>query len=275
MVTANMPLFLPASTLKGEKIINMDGEDLGKIEDIMIDQENGMIAYAVVSFGGFLGIGNKKFAIPWEAISERQSGHGFTLNINKEILEKSEGFEMDKLPSTREQLSNTYTYYGNKPYWETGKSSNIPIILPASTIKGEKVTNMDGEDLGKIEDIMIDQEKGMIAYAVVSFGGFLGIGNKKFAIPWEAISERQSGHGFTLKINKEILEKSEGFEMDKLPSTREQLSNTYTYYGNKPYWGTGGSQPTEAERQEETETRRLDEKKRKELRQTEASEKRM
>ena len=275
MVTANMPLFLPASTLKGEKIINMEGEDLGKIEDIMIDQETGMIAYAVVSFGGFLGMGNKKFAIPWEAISKGQEGHGFTLNINREILEKSEGFEMDKLPSTREQLSNTYAYYGNKPYWETGKSSNMPIILPASTIKGEKVTNMDGEDLGKIEDIMIDQEKGMIAYVVISFGGFLGMGNKKFAIPWEAISQGQSGRGFTLKINKEILEKSEGFEMDKLPSTRDQLSNTYTYYGNRPYWETASSQPTEAERQEKTETGRLDERRREELRQKEAAEKRM
>ena len=154
-------------------------------------------------------------------------------------------------------------------------TANMPIILPASTIKGEKVTNMDGEDLGKIEDIMIDQEKGMIAYAVVSFGGFLGIGNKKFAIPWEAISQGQSGHGFTLKINKEILEKSEGFEMDKLPSTRDQLSNTYTYYGNRPYWETASSQPTEAERQEKTETGRLDERRREELRQKEAAEKRM
>jgi sporulation protein YlmC with PRC-barrel domain len=48
--------------------------------------------------------------------------------------------------------------------------------LPSSKIKGEKVTTEDGEDLGKIEDLMIDQEKGIIAYAVISFGGFLGIG---------------------------------------------------------------------------------------------------
>ena len=191
MVTTNIPLFLPASKIKGEKVTTANGEDLGKIEDIMIHQERGMIAYAVISFGGFLGIGNKQFAIPWEALSGAQGGKPFTLKIKKEILEKAEGFDKEKLPLTRDQLTNTYTYYGNKPYWETGSPANIPLFLPASTIKGEKITNMAGEDLGKIDDIMIDQENGKIAYAVISFGGFLGMGDKQFAIPWEAISQGQ------------------------------------------------------------------------------------
>jgi hypothetical protein len=144
----------------------------------MIDQEKGMIAYAVIAFGGFLGIGNKQFAIPWEALAEGQNEHVFTLKINKELLGKAEGFDRDKLPLTRDQLTNTYANYGNKPYWETGSSANIPLFLPASTIKGEKVTNMAGEDLGKIDDLMIDQENGKIAYVVISFGGFLGMGDK-------------------------------------------------------------------------------------------------
>jgi sporulation protein YlmC with PRC-barrel domain len=274
MVTANIPLFLPASKIKGEKVTTANGEDLGKIEDIMIDQEKGMIAYAVISFGGFLGIGNKQFAIPWEALSEGQNEHAFTLKINKEILEKAEGFDKDKLPLTRDQLNNTYAHYGNKPYWETGSSANIPLFLPASTIKGEKVTNMAGEDLGKIDDIMIDQENGKIAYAVISFGGFLGMGDKQFAIPWEAISEGQEGYAFTLKVNKEILEKSEGFDKAKLPLTRDQLTKTYAYYGNKPYWESGASRQTVEEKQEETETERLDRMEREESRQ-EALEKRM
>jgi PRC-barrel domain len=146
--------------------------------------------------------------------------------------------------------------------------------LPSSKIKGEKVTTEDGEDLGKIEDLMIDQEKGMIAYAVISFGGFLGIGNKQFAIPWEALAEGQNKHAFTLKVNKEILEKAEGFDKDKLPLTRDQLTKTYAYYGNKPYWESGASRHTREERQEETETERLDLMEREESRK-EAPEKRM
>ncbi|RPJ74559.1 MAG: PRC-barrel domain containing protein [Alphaproteobacteria bacterium] len=242
----------------------MAGEDLGKIEDLMIDLENGRIAYAVISFGGFLGIGEEQFAIPLVALSVRPAFsvrpnyNIFTLNVNKEILEKAERFDKDKLPLTREQLSNTYVYYGNKPYWETGTSAGIPLFLAASTIIGDKVFNMAGEDIGKIEDLIIDLENSRIAYALIPFGGFLGIGNKQFAIPWEDISERQNGHGFTLKINKEILEKAEGFDEDELPLTREQLSNTYAYYGNKPYWETGVLLSTEKERQEESETESLD-----------------
>ena len=152
---------------------------------------------------------------------------------------------------------------------------NIPLFLSANKMKGEKVTNMNGDELGKIEDVMIDQESGKIAYVVIKFGGFLGIGDKEFAIPWEVLSGGQGGSPFTLKINKEVLEKAEGFDRDKLPSTREQLSKTYTHYGNKPYWETGTLRRTEKERQEETETERLDRIERERLGQTETPEKRM
>lgn len=153
-------------------------------------------------------------------------------------------------------------------------AENIPVFLSASKMKGEKVTNMNGEELGKIEDVMIDQDEGKIAYVVIKFGGFLGIGDKEFAIPWDALAGGQGGSPFTLKINKEILEKAEGFDTGKLPSTRDQLSNTYTYYGNKPYWETGGLRGTE-ERQEETETERLNRIERERARRAETPEERM
>jgi sporulation protein YlmC with PRC-barrel domain len=66
MVIADIPLFLTARTINGDKVINMTGEHLGKVEDLIIDLENGRIAYAVLSFGGFLDLGNKLFAIPWK-----------------------------------------------------------------------------------------------------------------------------------------------------------------------------------------------------------------
>jgi len=65
MVIADIPLFLTARTINGDKVINMAGEHLGKFEDLMIDLENGSVAYSVLSFSGFLGLGNKLFAVPW------------------------------------------------------------------------------------------------------------------------------------------------------------------------------------------------------------------
>jgi len=60
--------------------------------------------------------------------------------------------------------------------------------LSASTLIGNEVRNREGEDLGRIEDFMMDRETGRVAYAVLSFGGFLGVGNKLFAVPWDAFT---------------------------------------------------------------------------------------
>ena len=120
MVTAEIPLYLTAKTINGDKVINMAGEHLGKIEDLMIDLENGRVAYAVLSFGGFLGIGDKHFAIPLEALSYRPNERDFTIDVSKDVLEKAEGFDKDNIPSNREALASIYTHYGYKPYWQTG-----------------------------------------------------------------------------------------------------------------------------------------------------------
>lgn len=121
------PEFLSASTIKGDKVVNTAGEDLGKIEELMIDLRDGRIAYAVLSFGGFLGLGNKLFAIPWSALSLRVHEHAFVLDIPKEVLEKAEGFDKDNWPVTnREWLASMYGYYGYQPYWQTRIVENRP-----------------------------------------------------------------------------------------------------------------------------------------------------
>jgi len=130
-------------------------------------------------------------------------------------------------------------------------------FLTASTIKGEKVINKDGEHLGKIEDLMIDFENRRVVYAILSFGGFLGIGDKHFAIPLEALSHRPNENAFTLDVSKDVLEKAEGFDKDYIPSSREELASIYTHYGYKPYWQTGVLGLSEKERLEETESERM------------------
>ena len=93
----------------------------GEIEDLMIDLNNGRVAYAALSLGGFLGMSDKLFAVPWQALSPIPDEQAFILDVPKNVLEKAEGFDKDKYPTTREELSRTYTYYGYQPYWETGR----------------------------------------------------------------------------------------------------------------------------------------------------------
>ncbi len=229
-----------------DKVINREGEDLGEFEDLMIDLAEGKIAYAALSFGGFLGLGDKFFAIPWKALSLRVHEHAFMLDIPKEVLENAVGFDKDNWPATsRESLSSIYNYYGYQPYWQTEAArtsyADNTGFMRANKIRGEKVYNRENEHIGKIEDIMIDLADGRIAYAVILHGGLLGIGSKHIPIPWQAFSLAERGDAFVVDIPKEALDKAEGLDKDKWPVTREELSRTFSYYGYQPYWQMGAA----------------------------------
>ena len=111
---------LAASTIKGDDVVNHQNQDLGSIEDLMIDLERGRIAYAVLSFGGFLGMGDKLFAIPWEAMTVDQDNKRLVLNIDKELLKKAPGFDKNNWPDMADPAwgAELHSYYGYRPYWE-------------------------------------------------------------------------------------------------------------------------------------------------------------
>lgn len=114
------PRLMTASTLEGDDIVNGRGEDLGKIEDIMLDVPHGRIAYAVLSFGGFLGMGTKLFAIPWQALKLDPLNHRFVLDVSRERLDNAPGFDKDRWPDWADMnwAAGIHKYYGTKPYWE-------------------------------------------------------------------------------------------------------------------------------------------------------------
>ncbi|GJL70685.1 MAG: hypothetical protein NPIRA06_33200 [Nitrospirales bacterium] len=117
-------------------------------------------------------------------------------------------------------------------------TTKIRQVLSSSSITGDTVQNMDREDLGEIKDLMIDLSEGRIAYAVLSFGGFLGMGDKLFAIPWEALSVVQEEKVFLLNVPKEKLEQAPGFDKDNWPDMADVTwgQSIHEYYGYNPYW---------------------------------------
>jgi sporulation protein YlmC with PRC-barrel domain len=116
---------LPTTTLIGSKVFNPAGEQLGILKELVIDPEDGRIAYAVLSFGGFMGLGDKLFAIPWEALVLNQNDETFILDVEKEILKNAPGFDKDHWPSNAQYeagwLLDIYEYYGYSPYWMPDK----------------------------------------------------------------------------------------------------------------------------------------------------------
>lgn len=90
---------LSATSIIGDSVRNGAGEDLGNIEDLMVDVNGADVSYAVLSFGGFLGIGDKLFAVPLQAMTLDTENKCFVLNESKERLENAPGFDKDHWPN--------------------------------------------------------------------------------------------------------------------------------------------------------------------------------
>lgn len=116
-----------------------------------------------------------------------------------------------------------------------GPDANAPVRrLTATSIIGDRVENPMGEDLGKIDNLMININTGMIEYVVLDFGSFLGIGGKLFAIPFSELRIDPVRQLFILNREKEYLKNMPGFDKNHWPDT-----NDHTYFDDvDTYWGT-------------------------------------
>lgn len=91
-------------------------------------------------------------------------------------------------------------------------------MLSSTSIVGDAVRNPQGEDLGKIEDLMINTNDGQINYAVLSFGGILGMGGKYFAVPWSSLRVDREDKCLVLDVAKDRLENAPGFDKNQWPN---------------------------------------------------------
>jgi sporulation protein YlmC with PRC-barrel domain len=150
-----------------------------------------------------------------------------------EIQDVSRGDKVDVWFSTDEPRK-VLLVTRNDQQRHTARRTQLDAFEAANNLTVNQITNMNvqnpqGENLGDIEEIVIDTQEGRIRYAVLSFGGFLGFGDKLFAIPWEALTiahERDDPDDrfFILDVRQEQLEDMPGFDRDNWPAMAD------------PYW---------------------------------------
>lgn len=118
-------------------------------------------------------------------------------------------------------------------YASDGHDGPGPRLMGADTLLGNDVCNTADEDLGDVKEIMLDMQTGEVAYAVLSFGGFLGMGAKLFAVPWEALKLDTANHRFTLDVSKDRLKDAPGFDDDDWPDMADKTwaSGVHRFYG--------------------------------------------
>ncbi|HMG50616.1 MAG TPA: PRC-barrel domain-containing protein [Inquilinus sp.] len=110
-------------------------------------------------------------------------------------------------------------------------------LISAEKVSGTDVYNTAGDSLGEVHDVMIDKVSGRVTYAVMSFGGFLGIGQKYHPLPWSSLVYDTDKAGYVVSLSSEQLEGAPVFSDDVEPQwTREYEQDIHDHYGVRPYW---------------------------------------
>jgi sporulation protein YlmC with PRC-barrel domain len=232
-----------AMTLRDMQVKDQQGNTLGEIERVMFDTEDGRVAYVVLDFDGWFDIGGRHVAAPWEALKLTPRAREAAFTIDREKLRQAPGFAPTAWPTVVERpwLYDVYNYYGYPAYPALrARTVDRVEVMSADALVGRDVENRQGEEFGEVADLAIDLSSGRIAYVILEYGGWLGLGEKLAAVPWKALKADVSNPQVTMDINEDKLKTLPSFARQEWPQTldRQWLANLYNRYGEKPYWET-------------------------------------
>src|SRR5690606_22336037 len=160
-----------ASDLLGKTVRNKEGKDLGEVEDVLVNMNSGRVQYTVLSFGGFMGMGDKLFAIPLDSFDRSQQRDHLVLNVSEERLKNAEGFDKDKWPNYREDpgfFERARSAFGSQAS-QDDNSEGYRHMMRLSELMGENVNGSQGRDISEVEDVVVDMGRGRISCVALDF----------------------------------------------------------------------------------------------------------
>jgi sporulation protein YlmC with PRC-barrel domain len=176
-----------ASDVRMSKLIGIDvhstaGEKLGDVKDVVVDSNSGKVHYAVMSFGGFLGVGDKLFAMPLSKVRLTDKGN-LVLDTTKERLRAAPAFDGGRWPdwSVGAYRSELDRAYGPSTVDQDAR------FRRASELMKSQVRDAQGADIGDIKDIVVDLANSRVHYVVVSFDRAWNPNDKLVAVPMRAL----------------------------------------------------------------------------------------
>lgn len=112
-------------------------------------------------------------------------------------------------------------------------------LISSEKVEGTTVMNRKGEKIGEIDNVMIEKRSGKVAYAVMSFGGFLGMGERYHPVPWNALTYDTNLGGYVMDADKSRLEGAPSYSTSEMPNWEDRAwgQRVHDYYGTRPYWG--------------------------------------
>lgn len=226
------------------------GEKVGNIKEIVVDTGRGRIGYAVLSFGGFAGIGDKNFAIPWSALHKKTEADNtdkvvYSMNVDENRLKNAKGFDENNWPDMADTTwaRDIHTTWDANPYWDDRDDTDVSVragregvdvdvrdrdreprlegtpiargdrgvMVTASDLVGHKVLDQSGKDIAELEAVMVDVNSGRLVYGIVQVNKMPDF-EKDYMhpVPWQLLQVKATSDA---DARGKVLREADGFQV--------------------------------------------------------------
>ncbi|MGM9512893.1 PRC-barrel domain-containing protein [Roseateles sp. DB2] len=209
------------SQLIGKDVRNPQGEKLGEINDLIIDVNNEVIHYAILSFGGMMGLGDKLFAYPLTVFRHALDRDELVLDVDKERLRKAPGFERNRWPDwgSTDYNSSVERHFGQGNRMMPKPNAHL---LRASQLMGKNVDDSNGKNAGELKDLVVSMSTGRVRYAVLDFDRSWNMNDRLLTLPMKSLRfPADAKADLVLLAAREQLDVKQGFEKKQWPDVND------------------------------------------------------
>jgi sporulation protein YlmC with PRC-barrel domain len=239
-----MGMIEPARSLIGREIQSAQNENVGKLQDVVVDLESGRVLYTTVAVAG----GNR-VGVPAELFSDRGGNQPLILNVDKQKLMAAPQFSQQSESNLGnvDFASNVYQYFGQSAWWEgTGQATGKTFgnVHQATQLSGMTVKDSSGQDLGRIDTVAISLPDARVPFALLTTQ--TSGAQTVYPVPPNALTAGSDQKTLITGIDSQKLQAAPHIARNNLRQLSDPAfaASIYEYYGKQPYWNASQLSPT-------------------------------
>jgi sporulation protein YlmC with PRC-barrel domain len=233
-----------AANLYGRELVTSDNQQIGKLQNVIVDLESEHVLYVVV------GSERGNLAVPPQIIGPT-TGNTVRLNVTKQRLEGAPPFNNSQDPAQANYVYRVYQYFGQSPWWQgsaPADQGSFHNVHKLNQLLGMDVQNVNNQTIGKISNVVVDMSQGRLLYVVFAPNSNMNLGNNLYTMPADTFTLSGDHRHLVTGIDQQKLAGAPHFDKNSWPNLTDATfaSKVYQYYGKQAYFSTGGSnyQPT-------------------------------
>lgn len=260
-------VLVPASALAGRTVRDPDGGDAGRLKYLLVDAAGGGVRFALIGASETLALGRQRIAVPFNALRvPLDENDPIQLQVSLALLEAAPRFEEEAIvrltdPAVAARVIGSFAApdsvmpdraesgppAGSEPLILVGREVITvlapPTLVSSTDVRGTAVSDPTGHEIGSIDRLMIDPQRGQVAYVLIATGGVLGLGQRWAPVPFQRLSWSAGRHGYTVTLPAWLVQAMATLprQEEALPVrvSRRELTAFYRRYGVPPYWESG------------------------------------